>query len=79
MTNRKKDRRFHEHRRVLELIGELARRSPLSPAQRERLDRAKRALRSSLGGELELSIRQLRQVVADVTTTALELIDSARK
>ena len=79
MTNRKKDRRFHEHRRVLELIGELARRSPLSPAQLERLDRAKRALRSSLGGELELSIRQLRQVVADVALTALELIDGARE
>ncbi len=79
MKNRKKDRRFHEHRRVLELMEELARRSPLTPAQHERLDRAKRALRSSLSGELALSNRQLRQVVADIAITALELIAEARR
>ena len=74
-----RNRRFREHRRALQVVEDLARRSPLSPAQRERLDRATRALRSSLSGELELGIRQLRQVVADVAITALELMDGAGK
>lgn len=74
-----RNRRFREHRRVQQVIEELARRRPLSPAQRERLQRATRALRSSLSGDVELSNRQLRQVVADVAITALELIDGARE
>lgn len=76
MKSRNRNRFFKERRRVLQILGEMARRNPLNPAQRERLDRSVRLLRGSWNQEPAAANEQLRRVIEEIATLALEILDT---
>ncbi len=63
-----------ERRRALESIGLLARRAPLSLAQRERLERASRVLRTDSNWVTERGKRKICVAIGEVAAVTLEAV-----
>lgn len=68
------DRFSRELRRTLALIEEIGRWRPLSPAAREQLDRAARALRTRSNWETDAGRRRIYRAVAEISEVYVEEI-----